>query len=626
MKMFRRILNWGVLGILLMLCAQAQSSEPARLTVQSDPPGAIVVLDGKELEIKTPVRVNVAPGIHQIRLVKVGYRQASREVEVYSGTGFASFKLVPVKNPVDASGPGHAAKPAVASAEQQGTAAPAPAKGAVKTQAHEKNPGDEQAARKSRASGQAGNTPSAAEPAAKQKPKKNNSPEDQAKEHAKFSGTASVEYREHKPAAEDKESWTLLPKDNPFSKWLSEREKEKEQKADRADNDYVDQEEDEDDDEEEDVFPLLMKESERKENTADEEMTDLEADQEEDEPEALAKPEAEEDEATAGDSVSPEPGPEKASQKTPETTPVDGGSVAPESDPKEPRVAWPDSAETHMYQAAVNLPQFPEKFNILLLGLDRRDARGMLATGKPYTVEELKRKSANSDVIMVAQLDFVDRQVRLVSIPRDTKVKIPGRRGSRKINAAYAYGREKMSARVVGDLLGIPIHRTVTVDWRGAKKCISLFKSLGLDYNGFTEKELFWHLRKRSFAWGDFHRIERQQTFLRYSAGEYLRIYNETRKSQGTVGVVKQGILDMAIKQGLNVVETNLSCEEAQLLSYAFRDYDVRKITLAQVTGRGRLEGADEDSGGVYFFTPSPRHSFDEIIARAEADSGAGNP
>jgi anionic cell wall polymer biosynthesis LytR-Cps2A-Psr (LCP) family protein len=206
-----------------------------------------------------------------------------------------------------------------------------------------------------------------------------------------------------------------------------------------------------------------------------------------------------------------------------------------------------------------------------------------------------------------------------MSIPRDLRVSIPGH-GKEKINAAYAYGRTPLARATVENFLNITIHRTVVADWRGVKKCISLFKGLGLDYNGFSEKELFWHLRKRSFTRGDFRRIERQQRFLQYAGTEYLRLYNEVNRTKGAVAAVQQGALDLAVRQGLSVVETDLTYEEIQLLAYAFRDYNMRQLTMAQVSGRGVMEGGSrgEDTSGIYFFNPSPKHSFDEIIAKVE--------
>jgi hypothetical protein len=584
MTTFRRNIVWGVLAMLFMLSAQGRSAEPVRLTVQSDPPGATVTLDGKKLEVRTPARLNVAPGVHQLRLEKAGFKAASRKVEAYAGAGFVSFHLDPV-NSAPAVNP--ISEPII----------PAPAQPAPR------------------------NIPA---PAAKTIAIESPEPPPRAKADKPSpvpSEPVNVEYRDQRE--EQKDSWNLLPLENPFSRWISSKTgKDGPTPADESaapDDNGADALPDEIDSDS--VFPLVTRGESGKTWTAPSDGDSAAEEAGEDSPLEPASP-------ISGDSAA------QSAAAKPETTNmaqcVSGDAVMPgEETPARvclptPRVDWPDSAEELMFRAAADLPQFPEKFNILLLGLDRRDRKGMLATGAAIPDEVLKRKPANSDVIAVVQLDFIDHQVRMVSIPRDTKARIPGH-GSRKINSAYAFGRERLSKRVVESFLNIPIHRTVVVDWKGAKECIALFKGLGLDYNGFSEQELFWHLRKRSFARGDFHRIERQQSFLRYAAGEYLRIYNEARRSEGTVAAVKKSMLDMALKQGMRAVDTDMSYEEVQLLAYAFRDYNVRQMTLAQVTGRGGLEGGDgEESQAVYFFNAGAKHSFDEIIARAEAD--AANP
>ena len=57
---------------------------PATLSVQSDPSGAVVYLDGTRVGV-TPAEVDVAPGRRQLRLEKEGYRTATRGISVGAG-------------------------------------------------------------------------------------------------------------------------------------------------------------------------------------------------------------------------------------------------------------------------------------------------------------------------------------------------------------------------------------------------------------------------------------------------------------------------------------------------------------------------------------------------------------
>lgn len=98
---------------------------------------------------------------------------------------------------------------------------------------------------------------------------------------------------------------------------------------------------------------------------------------------------------------------------------------------------------------------------ILLLGSDHRFKAG--------------RNDARSDTIMLVRLDADSDGTRVMNIPRDLKVEIPGRRGrlsTEKINAAYAYGGPALTTKVVKNLLGIPINHVVNVNFSGFHQAV----------------------------------------------------------------------------------------------------------------------------------------------------------
>ena len=82
----------------------------------------------------------------------------------------------------------------------------------------------------------------------------------------------------------------------------------------------------------------------------------------------------------------------------------------------------------------------------MLLGIDDGDSDA--------APDEPKR----TDAMMLASFDPGDNKVALLSLPRDTKVQIPGRAGWDKLNAAYAYGGVMMAKQTVANLLQVPIH------------------------------------------------------------------------------------------------------------------------------------------------------------------------
>lgn len=159
----------------------------------------------------------------------------------------------------------------------------------------------------------------------------------------------------------------------------------------------------------------------------------------------------------------------------------------------------------------------PHKVNILVLGVDERAG-----------------DVGRSDTMFVVTVDTATRDVAVLSIPRDTRVKIPGH-GWDKINHAYAEGKQQLARRAVEDLLGITIDYNVVINFAGFSKIIEAIG--GVDVN--VEKRMYYedpydnliidlqpglqhldgktaikYVRYRDET-GDIGRIERQQKFLK---------------------------------------------------------------------------------------------------------------
>jgi len=56
---------------------------------------------------------------------------------------------------------------------------------------------------------------------------------------------------------------------------------------------------------------------------------------------------------------------------------------------------------------------------------------------------------------MLAHVDFRDHTVGILSIPRDTLVRIPGYRGKRRISYANAFGGPELAQETISDFLGL---------------------------------------------------------------------------------------------------------------------------------------------------------------------------
>jgi len=132
--------------------------------------------------------------------------------------------------------------------------------------------------------------------------------------------------------------------------------------------------------------------------------------------------------------------------------------------------------------------QFPRvaALNLLVLGVDRdldNRRRPMKTNGR-------------SDSILVARVDFANKTINALTIPRDTAVSIPGRRGLHKINGAHNFGGPPLTAETVQAAFGIPTDAYVTINFEGFCKVVDAIG--GVDIN--VAKRL-----KYDDNWGGLH-------------------------------------------------------------------------------------------------------------------------
>ncbi len=179
-----------------------------------------------------------------------------------------------------------------------------------------------------------------------------------------------------------------------------------------------------------------------------------------------------------------------------------------------------------------------QRINVLLLGIDDGDS------------EAAESEPKRTDAMMLASFDPEANEVALVSIPRDTMVEIPGHKGYDKINSAYAYGGIMLAKQTVANLLRVPIHYYVLVDWRAFKESIDLIGGVDL----YVDKDMYYedpyadlvidikhgyqhlngelagqYVRFRKDELGDIGRVQRQQKFMMALAAQIFNIDTVTK-------------------------------------------------------------------------------------------------
>lgn len=131
--------------------------------------------------------------------------------------------------------------------------------------------------------------------------------------------------------------------------------------------------------------------------------------------------------------------------------------------------------------AKVDLKTTDGRTNILILGSDKR------LTGAESS------RNILTDTILVASIGKVDKDVVLISLPRDLWVKSPAGYSS-KINEVYAYSKEGKGASnlraVIQDILGIPIHYHIMVSFDLFKEVVDILGGIEVTVdNSFADYE-----------------------------------------------------------------------------------------------------------------------------------------
>jgi LCP family protein required for cell wall assembly len=166
--------------------------------------------------------------------------------------------------------------------------------------------------------------------------------------------------------------------------------------------------------------------------------------------------------------------------------------------------------------------------NILLAGVD---VRAGLTRREQRILHVGDVASYNSDTLMLVHISASHRRVQVISLPRDSWVRIPGY-GMNKINAAIGLGGPPLMVRTVEKATGLVINDFVEVNFLGFVKIINalggvniclpfavddsysgLHLSAGVHHvNGITALE--FARDRHSFALSDLARIADQQQLI----------------------------------------------------------------------------------------------------------------
>lgn len=248
-------------------------------------------------------------------------------------------------------------------------------------------------------------------------------------------------------------------------------------------------------------------------------------------------------------------------------------------------------------QESLTTEGFSNRINVLLLGTDDGDS-------DDFDKDVPKR----TDAMLLVSFDPENSQVSVLSLPRDTRVTIPGRRGHDKINAAYAYGGVPLAKRTVANLLQVPINHYMQVDWQGFIKVVDMLGGVDLDVEQNMDYEdpyadLKIHLEKgkqhlngekageyvrfRHDEMGDIGRVERQQKFMKALAKQAFTVGNMVK-------------LPVIIGTASEYVKTDMTFIQLVKAANCLRLFGEGGVKSAS------LKGDFGDIGGVSYWVTTP--------------------
>lgn len=241
-----------------------------------------------------------------------------------------------------------------------------------------------------------------------------------------------------------------------------------------------------------------------------------------------------------------------------------------------------------------------DPFYMLLIGADKSEARDSSGEfGEAY----------RTDSMILVRVDPKDKKVAMISIPRDTKVNLPGY-GEQKINAAYAFGGAGMAVDAVSDLAGVKINHYAEVDFDGFRAVVDSLGGIDVDVPmEINDPEAGGHVDAGMQTLNGEEALilaRSRHTYDDYGAGDNMRAANQ------------RIILSAIVKKVMSSDIATLTNTVSTLANYVTTDFSIASIVgLAQ-----NLQGIDTDNN-VYTASVPTTSSYEDDIWYEVVDEAA---
>ena len=228
-----------------------------------------------------------------------------------------------------------------------------------------------------------------------------------------------------------------------------------------------------------------------------------------------------------------------------------------------------------------------DKFDILLLGLDSRE-------GEP----EL---GSRSDTILLVTIDPEEKHARILSIPRDTRVRYRDR--WRKITEVYSVGGVEASLQAVEDLLDMAIDRYAVVDFKGVIELVDLMGGVVVD----VPVDMYKPFENIDLKKGPAQHLNGYDTlaYVRYRGGKLTDMERSERQKEVLLQLVDKILsptnifkLPTVARTALSYMDTNVSLQEILALA------KIGRTILSNGVENQVLPGINDEYNGGWYYVP----------------------
>lgn len=251
--------------------------------------------------------------------------------------------------------------------------------------------------------------------------------------------------------------------------------------------------------------------------------------------------------------------------------------------------------------------EFNDIVTVALFGTDSRNPNNMDA--------------GRSDTIIIASINPKTKSVKLLSIPRDTYVNVPGY-GKTKINHAYAYGKEQLSIKTINNNFGLNITEYVTIDFSGL---IHIINSVGGIKLNLTNEEISYINRYSTEAYkttGNSYKkinasngavvLDGEQALAHSRNRTIGNDFNRAERQRDVVEALMNKLASMNVNDILSLsdsflseVRTNINpTKYIGLLTSVFADRNEYLSNVISVQIPSTEYASGQMINGIYYFVP----------------------